>query len=140
MFRMAPLFQLTNAMGQSDSAFVTAEVAHADFVQGLPVGRYRVVVNPERARVYMQGRLLVKLVCLPILGLGAALAIAGQVLWAIPAVAFGLLFPRILRKRAPEMLLHLAQRDAGVYREAIEQEILEVRARDQSVNSPQTPF
>lgn len=123
-------------MGQPDPVFVTAEVAHADFVRGLPVGRYRVVVNPERARAYMQGRLLVKLVCLPILGLGAALAIAGQVLWAIPLIAIGLLVPRMVKHRAPQMLLHLAQRDEAVYREAVEQEILEVRAREQAVNPP----
>lgn len=123
-------------MAQPDSAFVTADVAHADFVRGLPVGRYRVIVNPDRARAYMQGRLLVKLICLPILGVGAALAIAGQVMWAIPLVAFGFLFPRIVRKRAPQMLLDLAQRDAKVYREAIEQEILEVRSRGDSVNAP----
>jgi hypothetical protein len=123
-------------MGLPDSAFVTADVSHAEFVRGLPLGLYRVVVNPERARLYMQGRLLVKLVCLPILGLGAALAIAGKVLWAIPLIAIGLLVPRMVKRRAPDMLLHLAQRDAAVYREAIEQEILEVRARVDAVNLP----
>jgi hypothetical protein len=123
-------------MGQPDSSFITAEVSHANFVRGLPVGRYRVIVNPERARKYMQGRLLVKLVCLPILGLGAALAIAGQVLWAIPFVAIGFLVPRMVKRRAPEMLLYLAQRDAAVYRDAVEQEILEVRVHEGTINPP----
>jgi hypothetical protein len=66
---------------------------------------------------------------LPVLGIGVALGISGY-LWAgLALVLIGVLIPRIIRKRAPELLLHLATRDKNVYREAIEYEIMEVRAK-----------
>ena len=115
-------------MARPDSVFVTADVPWEQFSKGLPYGHYRVIVNPERARQYVQGRLLVKLICLPILGVGAALAIAGYPLFGLTLVLIGLFTPRVVRKKAPELLLHLASRDPKVYREAIDNEILEVRA------------
>jgi hypothetical protein len=115
-------------MAHPDPSFATADVPHAQFQRGLPHGLYRVVVNPERAQKYIQARLMLKTICLPILGIGAALAIAGYALAGLPLVAIGLLLPRIVRKKAPELLLHFAQRDAKVYQEALEYEILEVRA------------
>jgi hypothetical protein len=115
-------------MSNPEYVFVTADVPHADFSRGLPHGRYRVVVNPERAQKYLQARLLLKLVCLPLLGIGAALAISGYAVAGLVMVAVGMLLPRIVKKKAPQILLYLATRDATIYREAVEHEILEVRA------------
>ena len=121
-------------MAKPDPVFVTADIPWADFSKGMPHGRYRVVVNPERAQQFVQARLLLKLVCLPILGLGAALAIAGYPFVGLPLVLLGLVLPRLVKKKAPQLLLHLATRDAAVYREAIEAEILEVRALYRAAN------
>ena len=121
-------------MAQPDSAFVTADVPFTQFRRGLPFGHYRVIVNPERAQKYMAGRLLIKLICLPVLGIGAALAIAGFPWAGLPLVALGFLAPRFVKRKAPELLLHLATRDEAVYRDAIEMEILEVRARPSGEN------
>ncbi|WP_151447825.1 hypothetical protein [Lacisediminimonas profundi] len=114
-------------MGHPDPVFVTADVSWADFNRGLPHGRYRVVINPELAQKYVAARLLIKLISLPVLGIGVALAISGYPLAGLPLVALGLLLPRIVKKKAPQLLLHLVTRDAAIYKDAIEHEILEVR-------------
>ncbi len=121
-------------MSNPDFVFVTADIPHADFSRGLPHGRYRVVVNPERAQKYLQARLLLKLVCLPLLGVGAALAISGYAIAGLILVAVGMLLPRVVKKKAPQILLYLATRDAAIYKEAVDHEILEVRAPTAVVN------
>ncbi len=103
-------------------------VPFTEFRSGLPVGRFRVVVNPERAQKYVKHRLFVIGIALPLLGLGAALALSGYVWVGLPMVAIGALLPRVVKAHAPKILLHLAQQDAKTYQEAIDFEILEVRS------------
>jgi hypothetical protein len=103
-------------------------VPHAEFRAGLPVGRFRVIVNPERAQKYVKHRLFIVGIALPVLGLGAALALSGYVWAGLPMVALGALLPRVVKAHAPKILLHLAQQDAKTYQEAIDFEILEVRS------------
>ena len=62
---------------------------------------------------------------LPMLALG----ISGYAWAGLSPVLVGVLAPRLIKKRAPELLLHLATQDKDIYREAIDYEILEVRAR-----------
>jgi hypothetical protein len=102
-------------------------VPYAEFRAGLPVGRFRVVVNPERAQKYVKHRLFIIGIALPLLGIGAALALSGYVWAGLPMVALGALLPRVVKAHAPKILLHLAQQDAKTYQEAIDFEILEVR-------------
>jgi hypothetical protein len=102
-------------------------VPHAEFRAGLPLGRFRVIVNPERAQKYVKHRLFVVGLALPLLGLGAALALSGYVWVGLPMIALGALMPRVVKAHAPKILLHLAQQDAKTYQEAIDFEILEVR-------------
>ena len=52
-------------------------VPYQEFRAGLPVGRFRLIVNPERAQKYVKQRLFVVGVSLPILGLGVALSLYG---------------------------------------------------------------
>jgi hypothetical protein len=103
-------------------------VPHAEFRAGLPVGRFRVIVNPERAQKYVKHRLFVIGIALPLLGIGAALALSGYVWAGLPMVLLGALLPRVVKAHAPKILLHLAQQDAKTYQEAIDFEILEVRS------------
>jgi hypothetical protein len=105
----------------------TIYVPHAEFRSGLPKGRFRVIVNPERAQKYVKHRLFVIGIALPMLGLGAALALSGYVWAGLPMVILGALLPRVVKAHAPKILLHLAQQDAKTYQEAIDFEILEVR-------------
>ena len=112
-----------------DTRFETVNVSHEEFRAGLPAGRFRVIVNPALAPKYVQHRLWIKMLLLPVLGIGVALGISGYIWAGLALVLVGILAPRIIRKRAPELLLHLATRDKDIYREAIDYEILEVRAR-----------
>jgi hypothetical protein len=86
-----------------------------------------VIVNPERAQKYVKHRLFVIGIALPLLGIGAALALSGYVWAGLPMVVLGALLPRVVKAHAPKILLHLAQQDAKTYQEAIDFEILEVR-------------
>lgn len=123
-------------MAHPDPVFVTADVPHAEFSRGLPFGHYRVVVNPEKAQKYVQARLLIKLIALPVLGIGAAVALAGYPIPGVILVVLGFVVPRIIKHKASELLLHLAMRDPKIYREAVDYEILEVRAPWRGDDSP----
>lgn len=102
-------------------------IPHQEFKTGLPRGRFRVIVNPERAQKYIKHKLMVVALALPMIGIGAALAISGYPWAGAPLVLIGILLPRYIKKQAPKILLYLAQNDAKTYQEAIEYEILEVR-------------
>jgi len=102
-------------------------VAHQDFKTGLPFGRFRLIVNPERAQKYVRHKLFVNGICIPMLGLGAAAAISGYMVVGIPLVVLGALLKLFVKKHAARILVHLAQQDPKIYNEAIEYEILEVR-------------
>jgi hypothetical protein len=115
----------------NETEYETIDVPHDEFRQGLPLGRYRVVVNPARAQKYVQHRLWIKILILPVIGIGIALGMSGYFWAGLPLVVIGFLAPRLIRKKAAEFLLHLATRDKDIYREAIEYEILEVRGRGQ---------
>lgn len=106
-------------------------IPHQEFKTGLPRGRFRVIVNPERAQKYIKHKLMVIALALPMMGIGAALALSGYPWAGAPLVLIGILLPRYIKKQAPKILLHLAQNDAKTYQEAIEFEILEVRMADQ---------
>jgi hypothetical protein len=102
-------------------------VPFTEFRAGLPAGRFRVIVNPERAQKYVKHRLFVVGIALPLLGLGAALALSGYLWSGLPMVVLGIVLPRVIKAHAPKILLHLAGQDAKTYQEAIDFEILEVR-------------
>ena len=102
-------------------------ISHQEFKTGLPYGRFHVIVNPERAQKYIKHKLMVVALALPMIGIGAALALSGYPWAGAPLVLIGILLPRYIKKQAPQILLHLVQNDAQTYQEAIEYEILEVR-------------
>jgi hypothetical protein len=105
------------------------EVSHQEFCAGLPAGRFRLIVNPEKAQKYIRHRLFIVGIALPIIGLGTALSWSGYTWAGLPLIAIGLLLPRIVKAHAPKILLHLALREARTYRDALEFEILEIRLR-----------
>ena len=106
------------------------DVSHQEFRSGLPAGRFRLIVNPERAQKYVKHRLFVVGIALPLLGIGAALSLSGYFWLGLPMVLAGVLLPRIIKAHAAKILLHLALHDARTYHEAIDYEILEVRRAD----------
>lgn len=105
----------------------TIEVSHAEFRSGLPAGRFRLIVNPDKARKYVRHRLLLTYFVLPLIGIGAALALTGYTWAGLALVVVGVVGHRLIGAQAPKILLHLALHDARIYREAVDFEILEVR-------------
>ena len=104
-------------------------IPHEEFSAGLPAGRFNVIVNPVLAQKYVRHRLFVVGISLPLLGIGAALALSGYFWSGLPLVAAGFLLPRVIKAHAPRILLYLAQHDAKTYFEAMNFGILEVRHR-----------
>ena len=102
-------------------------VSHAEFCRGLPTGRFRLIVNPERAKKYIRHRLFIVAIALPMLGIGAALALSGYPWLGLALVGAGVLLHRTVTAQAARILLYLATQEARTYHEAIEYEILEVR-------------
>ena len=102
-------------------------VPHHEFRSGLPAGRFRVIVNPERARKYVKHRLLLTALILPIIGTGIGMAFYGYRWLGLGLVIVGVLAHRLVSYQAPKILLHMATQDAKIYHEAIDFEILEVR-------------
>ena len=104
-------------------------IPHEEFCAGLRAGRFQVIVNPVLAQKYVRHRLFVVGIALPLLGIGAALAISGYFWPGLLLVGAGFLLPRVINAQAPKILLYLAQHDAKTYFEAMQFGILEVRHR-----------
>ncbi len=102
-------------------------VPYEEFRTGLPAGRFRLIVNPERARKYVKHRLMLTALILPIIGTGIGMAYFGYPWLGLGLVLFGVGAHRIVAHQAAKILLYMATHDARIYREAIDFEIMEVR-------------
>jgi hypothetical protein len=102
-------------------------VAFDEFREGLPRGRFRVVVDPKLARRFVSQRLMLVVFLLPLIGTGLALALMGRTWLGAALVAAGVLLHRGIASQAPRILLHLASHDERVYDHATQEGILEVR-------------
>jgi hypothetical protein len=116
-----------SAAAAAEPESLAVAVPYDEFKAGLPVGRFRLIVNPDRAYRYVRHRLYLNGISIPLLGTGVALGLVG---YLIPgtlfcAIGFGLRW--FVKKEAAKILLHLIQNDAKVYYESIEFEIMEVR-------------
>jgi hypothetical protein len=102
-------------------------IPHGEFVAGLPHGHFRMVVNPTLARPYVVRRTRVIVLSVTVIAVGAALALAGQVVVGGVLVALGIVANRIVRHQAGKIVLHLAARDPQVYDEVTSNGVMEVR-------------
>lgn len=102
-------------------------VPFEEFRAGLPVGRFRVIVDPRLARRYVAQRLLLLVVLMPVIGVGIALALSGRVWLGAGLVAAGVVLNRLVMWQAPRMVPQWAARDARVYQQVTENGVMEVR-------------
>jgi hypothetical protein len=102
-------------------------VAYEEFRDGLPAGRFRVIVDPKQARRYVARRLLLLVVVMPVIGVGLALALMGRPWPGALLVAAGVLLNRVVMWQAPRILLHMATRDPAVYEFVTGNGLMEVR-------------
>ncbi|MDQ9170054.1 hypothetical protein Q8A64_06465 [Oxalobacteraceae bacterium R-40] len=97
-----------------------------EFKNGLPFGRFRVIVNPKLAQKYMKDRLNLVPVALILIILGLALAFYGARFFGGAMVVIGVVINRLVKAQAPKMVLHLATRDAALYRDLLDKEVMSV--------------
>lgn len=102
-------------------------VPYEEFLAGLPVGRFRLIVNPDRAYKYVRHRMFLNGISIPLLGTGIALALVGYMWPGVIICLFAWGLRRFVKHQAAKILLHLVQNDAKVYYDSIEFEIMEVR-------------
>ncbi len=94
---------------------------------GLPVGRFHVIVNPDLARRFVSQRVNATPVAIAILGCGIASALGGYVVLGAVLVAIGILFRRVIKWQAGKILLVLTSRLPSAYFDATENGVMEVR-------------
>jgi hypothetical protein len=117
-------------MTQAPDAADTAEyIPFEEFKNGLPHGRFHVIVNPELAKPFVAYRTHATAWALALVGPGVALALLGHALWGVVLVASGVLLRRGIQQQAPRLLLHLASRVPSVYEQATEHGVMEVQRR-----------
>lgn len=97
-----------------------------EFKNGLPFGRFRVIVNPKLAQKYMKHRLNVVPVALVLIVLGLALAFYGTRWLGGAMVVIGVAANRLVKAQAPKLVLHLATRDSAAYRDLLDKEVMSV--------------
>ena len=117
----------TPETGAAEPENLAVAVPYEEFMTGLPVGRYRLIVNPERSYKYVRHRMFLNGISIPLLGTGVALALVGYMWPGVIICLFAWGLRRFVKSQAPKILLHLVQQDAKVYYESLEFEIMEVR-------------
>jgi hypothetical protein len=105
----------------------TAYIEHAAFAAGLPLGRYRVVVNPSLARPYVAHRTKINIIAACLICIGAILAFSGRSWLGAAVVALGIAANRVVGHQAGKIVLHLALKDRRVYHDLITSGVMEVR-------------
>ena len=103
------------------------DISFEAFRDGLPHGRFRVIVNPSLAQRFVAERLHATPVAIALIGPGIASALAGYPVAGGLLVAFGLLLRRAVKWQAPKIALHLASRQPHAYHQATENGVMEVR-------------
>ena len=103
--------------------FITFE----EFRNGLPHGRFRVVVNRELAHRFVAERLHATPVAIALIGPGIASALAGYAVIGGLLVVAGLLLRRSVKWQAGKILLQLATRQPATYYDATTQGVMEVQ-------------
>lgn len=114
----------------SDPSEETAEyIPFEEFRNGLPHGRFHVIVNPKLAPAFVAYRVHATPLALAMIGPGVALALYGYPWAGALLVATGVLFRRAVKWQAGRLLLHLASRVPAVYEQATGHGVMEVQRR-----------
>jgi hypothetical protein len=104
-----------------------AYIAFEEFRDGLPLGRFRVIVNPALAQRFVAQRVNATPVAIALIGFGIASALEGHPVAGALLVAAGVLFRRAIKWQAAKILLYLAQRQSATYYDATTNGVMEAR-------------
>ena len=112
---------------QNEAEDTVAYIPFEDFRDGLPHGRFRVVVNPALAVPFVAHRTHATTLAISLIGPGIAATLAGYTWTGVLLVAAGVLLRWSVKTQAPRILLHLAARVPSVYEQATGHGVMEVR-------------
>lgn len=116
----------------TDSGFMTAEdeaefIAFEEFRDGLRLGRFHVIVNPELAPQFVAQHTHATAVAIALIGPGIAFALAGYPILGLLLVAAGILVRRVIKWQAPRILLEMASRQPAIFEDATSSGVMELR-------------
>jgi hypothetical protein len=111
----------------NDAQDTVEHIPFEEFRNGLPHGRFRVIVDPKLAVPFVAHRTHATPLAIAVIGPGIAAALLGYPWVGGLLVAAGILLRRAVRGQAPRILLHLAARVPSVYEQATEHGVMEVR-------------
>ena len=115
-------------MSDHNPAQDTAEyIPFEEFRNGLPHGRFHVVVNPSLVVAFVAYITHATPVALALIGPGIGLALMGYAVVGVVLVVTGVVLRRVVHRQAARVLLHLASRVPSVYEQATEHGVMEVR-------------
>ena len=114
---------------RSDGAAEAEFIPFEEFRNGLPHGRFHIIVNPSLAPAFVAHSTRATPLALALIGPGIASALYGHVVLGALLVAAGWLLRWSVRKRAAFVLLHLTTRIPAVYEQATEHGVMEVQRR-----------
>lgn len=98
-----------------------------EFRSGLPLGRFRIIVNPKLAAPFVAHCTRVTPLALALIGPGVGVALMGHPWIGGLLIAVGILLRRMVKTQAPRILLYLSTRLPSVYEQATEHGVMEVR-------------
>lgn len=114
-------------MAANDDRRTAEFIAFEEFRNGLPHGRFHVVVNPALAQPFVAQRVNAVPVAIALLGIGIACVLANNRVLGVLLVALGMLWRRAIKWQAPKILLYLASRQPRAYYDATTQGVMEVQ-------------
>jgi hypothetical protein len=112
---------------QNDAPDPAEYIPFEEFRNGLPHGRFRVIVNPQLAPPFVAHSTRVTPLAMAMIGPGIALALVGYPWAGALLVAGGILLRQGVKRQAPRILLHLATRVPSIYEQATEHGVMEVQ-------------
>lgn len=101
-------------------------MTYAEFTAAYARGEIKVEVDPRGAARFVSARLLLPFVQMPVLGVGAALALVGWVFTGLGIIALGIVVPRLIKRSAPHFILTHALQDPAVYEEVTKSGVLRI--------------
>ncbi len=112
---------------QNDAQDTAAYIPFDEFRNGLPLGRFRVIVDPKLAVPFVALRTHATMLALALIGPGIGATLVGHPWIGGLLVAAGVLLRWSVKNQAPRILLHLASHVPSVYEHATAHGVMEVR-------------
>ncbi len=98
-----------------------------EFRNGLPHGRFRVIVNPALVGPFVAYQTHSRPLALALIGPGMPAALYGHLMAGALLVGAAVLLRMAVKRQAANILLHLTTRIPGVYLKAVEHGVMEVQ-------------